>query len=135
LHVEEMLWRVIRPGTREALEKFRRAGFKLAIVSNADGRVEDHCRRYGIAVHFDTIIDSQVVGIEKPDPRIFHLALDRLGVRPEEALFAGDIYAIDMIGARAAGIEGKLMDIMDLYHWVEHAKIRGIHEFHLLDED
>src|SRR5438876_561774 len=80
-------------------------------------------------------LDSQVVGIEKPDPRIFHLALDRLGVRPEEALFAGDIYAIDMVGARAAGIEGKLMDIMDLYHWVEHAKIRGIHEFHLLDED
>ncbi len=131
MHTEASLWRVIRPGTIDALETLKSAGLKLGIVSNADGRVEADAKRFGIARYFDVIIDSQVVGIEKPDPRIFHLALSRLGVAPEEAMFTGDIYSIDMLGARAAGITGKLIDCHGLYHWVEHAKIRHVGEFHV----
>jgi putative hydrolase of the HAD superfamily len=131
MHAEASLWRVIRPGTGEALEKLKSAGIKLGIVSNADGRVEADAKRFGIAQYFDVIIDSHVVGIEKPDPRIFHLALSRLGVSPEETMFTGDIYSIDMIGARAAGITGKLIDCHGLYHWVDHAKIRHVGEFHI----
>ncbi len=130
MHTEASLWRVIRPGTVEALERLKSAGLKLAIVSNADGRVEADAKRFGIAQYFDVIIDSHVVGIEKPDPRIFHLALSRLGVGAEEAMFTGDIYSIDMLGARAAGITGTLIDCHGLYHWVEHAKIRHVGEFH-----
>lgn len=130
MHAEASLWRVIRPGTVEALDRLKSAGIKLAIVSNADGRVEADAKRFGIAKYFDVIIDSHVVGIEKPDPRIFQIALSRLGVAAEEAMFTGDIYSIDMLGARAAGITGKLIDCHGLYHWVEHAKIRHVGEFH-----
>ena len=133
MHAEACMWRIIRDGTHEALERLKAAGLKMAIVSNADGRVAADAQRFGIARYFDVIIDSQVVGVEKPDPRIFRLALDALGVPPEEALYAGDIYSIDMIGARAAGVTGKLIDQHGLYHWVEHAKIRHVGELHLPD--
>lgn len=130
LHSEENLWRVVRPGTVEALERLKSSGLKLAIVSNADGRVEADAKRYGLAPYFDVIIDSDVVGVAKPDPRIFHIALERLGVAPEETLYTGDIYSIDMVGARAAGVEAKLIDQLDRYHWVEHAKIRHVGELY-----
>jgi len=132
LHAEACMWRVVRPGTHEALDRLKSAGLKLAIVSNAEGRVEADARRFGIAKYFDVIIDSHVVGVEKPNPKIFQLALDALGVSPEQAMYAGDIYSIDMIGARAAGITGKLIDQHGMYHWVEHAKIRHVGELHRL---
>ncbi|HUO03814.1 MAG TPA: HAD family hydrolase [Candidatus Binataceae bacterium] len=133
LHRELTLWRVVRPGTLEALERLKSAGYKLAIVSNAEGQVESDSVRFGLAPFFDTIIDSHVVGVAKPDPRIFHIALDRLGVAPEQTRFAGDIYSIDVLGARAAGIEAALVDQHGRYTWVEHEKIRHIAELHPLD--
>jgi len=71
IHREATLWRVVRPGTIEALERLKSAGFKLAVVSNAEGQVESDAKRFGLAHFFDTIIDSHVVGVAKPDPRIF----------------------------------------------------------------
>ena len=79
------------------------------------------------------IIDSHIVGVAKPDPRIFQIALERIGVGPDEARFAGDIYSIDVEGARAAGIEARLIDQHQRYHWVEHEKIRHIADMHRLD--
>jgi putative hydrolase of the HAD superfamily len=79
------------------------------------------------------IIDSQVVGVEKPNPAIFRFALDALDVPPDQTLYAGDIYAIDMLGARAAGISGKLIDQHGMYHWIEHPKIRRVGELHHLE--
>ena len=133
IHREATLWRVVRPGTREALERLRRAGYKLAIVSNAEGQVEGDAHRFGLAEFFDTIIDSHVVGVAKPDPRIFQIALERLGIAPNEARYAGDIYSIDMLGARAAGIEGKLIDQHARYDWVDHPKIRAASELHRVE--
>jgi putative hydrolase of the HAD superfamily len=131
LNQAESLWRVVRPGIVEHLQQFRDAGFKLGVVSNAMGNIQADAERYGLADYFDVIIDSHVVGVAKPDPRIFHIALERIKVAPEHALFAGDLYSIDMVGAQAAGITGcKLIDIMGHYSWVEHAKIQGIHELH-----
>jgi putative hydrolase of the HAD superfamily len=132
IHRERTLWHVVRPGTVEALERLKSQGFKLAVVSNADGNVERDAKDFGLAAFFDTIVDSHVVGVAKPDPQIFHIALERLGVTPKEARFAGDIYSIDMVGARAAGIEGALIDQHDRYHWVEHRKIRHVGQLHPL---
>jgi len=128
IHREATLWRVVRPGTREALERLKRAGYKLAIVSNAEGQVASDAQRFGLAEFFDTIIDSHIVGVAKPDPRIFQIALERLGIAPNEARYAGDIYSIDMVGARAAGIEARLIDQHDRYDWVDHPKIRHVSE-------
>ncbi|MFZ1887334.1 MAG: HAD-IA family hydrolase [Candidatus Binataceae bacterium] len=133
IHREATLWRVVRPGTHEALDRLKRAGYKLAIVSNAEGQVEGDAQRFGLAEFFDTIIDSHIVGVSKPDPRIFQIALERLGIAPDEARYAGDIYSIDMLGARAAGIEGRLIDQHDRYDWVDHAKIRHVRELHVIE--
>ncbi|MGH7925759.1 MAG: HAD family hydrolase [Candidatus Binatus sp.] len=130
IHREATLWRVVRPGTFEALEAFKSAGYKLAIVSNAEGQVEADAKRFGLSPYFDVIIDSHIVGVAKPDPRIFQIALERLGVGPDEARFTGDIYSIDVEGARAAGIEARLIDQHRRYTWVEHEKIRHIRELH-----
>lgn len=135
IHREATLWRVVRPGTFEALEAFKSAGYKLAIVSNAEGQVEADAKRFGLAPYFDVIIDSHIVGVAKPDPRIFQIALERLGVEPSEVKFTGDIYSIDVEGARAAGIEARLIDQHRRYTWVEHEKIRHIGELHSTDRD
>ncbi|HXW84672.1 MAG TPA: HAD family hydrolase, partial [Candidatus Binataceae bacterium] len=95
IHRASTLWRVVRPGIRETLARLKDAGLKLAVVSNAEGQVEGDAQRFGLAQFFDVIIDSHVVGVAKPDPRIFQIALERLGVGAEESLFAGDIYSID----------------------------------------
>jgi putative hydrolase of the HAD superfamily len=50
------------------------------------------------------------VGVEKPDPRVFGMALSRLGVSPSEALYVGDIYEVDVVGARRAGMDVILLD-------------------------
>jgi putative hydrolase of the HAD superfamily len=129
LNKAESLWRVVRPGITGHLQQFRDAGFKLGVVSNAGGNIQSDAERYGLADYFDVIIDSHVVGVAKPDPRIFHIALERMRIAPEHALFAGDLYSIDMVGAKAAGLAGgKLIDVMDSYSWVDHIRIRGIHQ-------
>jgi putative hydrolase of the HAD superfamily len=55
------------------------------------------------------ILDSALVGVEKPDPAIFRAALNALNVAPKEAVFVGDLYDVDVVGARAAGIEAVLL--------------------------
>jgi putative hydrolase of the HAD superfamily len=107
---EGTLWAYVEPGTAEVLAQLRASGYKLIVVSNADGRVADFLGRAGLGDHFDAIIDSTVVGVEKPDAGIFRIACERAGVAPGEAVHVGDIYEIDVVGARAAGILPILFD-------------------------
>ena len=109
LHRERHLWCSIRDRTHEALARLRGAGIRLGIVSNSDGRVEQALTLAGLRDYFDVVVDSGLVGVEKPDPAIFQTALDALGVAPEEALFVGDLYEVDVVGARAAGMEAVLL--------------------------
>ena len=125
------LWRVMHDDTPEVLTALRARGLALAVVSNADGRVAAALAAEGIDHHFTAIIDSHVVGVEKPDPRIFQLALAACGVAPDEALFVGDIYEIDVRGARNAGIEPVLIDPLGLYGEVDCRRIAHLAE--LLD--
>jgi putative hydrolase of the HAD superfamily len=78
-------------------------------VSNSDGRVEAALEAAGLRDCFDVVLDSALFGTEKPDPAIFRAALAALGVAPEESLFVGDLYEVDILGARAAGIEAILL--------------------------
>ena len=109
MHRERHLWCSVREGTHESLGRLRAAGLRLGIVSNSDGRVEQALTASGLRDYFDVVIDSSLVGVEKPDPAIFLAALDSLGVGPEEALYVGDLYEVDVVGARAAGIEAVLL--------------------------
>jgi putative hydrolase of the HAD superfamily len=109
LHRERHLWCSVHDRTHQALSRLQAAGLRLGIVSNSDGRVEEALSAAGLRDLFDVVIDSRLVGVEKPDPAIFRAALDALGVGPEEALYVGDLYEVDVVGARAAGIEAVLL--------------------------
>jgi putative hydrolase of the HAD superfamily len=109
LHEERHLWCATAAGTRAALERLRAAGLRLAVVSNSDGRVEVALTAAGLRDCFEVVIDSALFGSEKPDPAIFRAALDALGVAPGEALYVGDLYEVDVLGARAVGIEAILL--------------------------
>jgi putative hydrolase of the HAD superfamily len=130
-HAEKNLWGTVRERTEETLEELRRRGYRLGVISNADGRAEQALDAAGLLGHFELVVDSGVVGIDKPDPGIFHLALERMGVHPHDAVYVGDIYEIDVQGARAAGMRAILID--PLWKWDDKdcERIRGIHD--LLD--
>jgi REG-2-like HAD superfamily hydrolase len=130
-HAEKNLWGNVRERTAETLDELRRRGYRLGVISNADGRAEQALDAVGLRPHFELVVDSGLVGIDKPDPRIFRLAAERMGVQPHEAVYVGDIYEIDVQGARAAGMQAILID--PLWKWEDRdcPRIRGIHD--LLD--
>ncbi len=109
-HRRENLWRTMLPSTPNILAQLRERGLSLGVVSNADGRIASILERCGIAHFFQVIVDSHEVGIEKPDPRIFNFALTKAQARPEQTLYVGDIYSIDVIGAERAGIHPVLIE-------------------------
>ncbi len=127
-HRERNLWSRVRPGTAEALQELRERGYRLGVISNADGRVEALIEAVGLAPYFDFVLDSTVVGVEKPDPRIFRLACERGGVQPEETVYVGDIYEIDVVGARTVGMRTFLIDPLARWEELDCERIAGVHE-------
>jgi putative hydrolase of the HAD superfamily len=109
MHQEQHLWSGVAERSAAALARLRAAGLRLGVVSNSDGRVDEALEAAGLRQYFDVIIDSALAGVEKPDPGIFHAALDALGVSPEEAVYVGDLYDVDVVGARAAGMDAILL--------------------------
>lgn len=84
--------------------------YRLGVVSNADGSVAGTFARLGLDRWFSVIVDSHVVGVSKPDPRIFQFALEPLGSQAACTVFIGDSYAMDAVGATRAGIRPILLD-------------------------
>lgn len=104
------LWTRADPEAASALRRVREAGLVAGVISNSNGSVRSILEETGLAAHLDFIIDSSVVGVEKPDPRIFHLGLREAGVAAGQAVYVGDLYSVDVLGARAAGLDGILID-------------------------
>jgi putative hydrolase of the HAD superfamily len=125
------LWRVPLEQAAETLQGLRARGLRTAVVSNADGRVEALLRAAGLGAHLELVVDSHFEGVEKPDPEIFHRALARMGVRADRAAYVGDIYSIDVLGARAAGLAPVLIDSVGAYPDVDCPKIERLSD--LLD--
>ena len=107
-------WCEIRPGTREILQGLKNK-YRIAVISNADGKIADVLGRCGIADLFETITDSGLVGHEKPHPAIFDAALRSLNVSPAESLYIGDVYSVDYLGATRSGMEAILFDSSGVY--------------------
>lgn len=96
-------WRVT-DGADEVLSELRARGLKLAVISNWDERLPVLLERLDLARHFDAVIVSALVGVEKPHPRIFETALTALGVASFRTLHVGDSRKDDVEGAEAAGL-------------------------------
>ena len=125
---EEMLWRKADDGTASTLQKLRDRGYILAIVSNSDGRIENAFEQAGLTEHFDFFIDSFKVGVEKPDVGIFLMATERARIKPSEAVYVGDLYSVDVVGSRNAGLFPILYDPFELQSPTDCTSIRSLEE-------
>ncbi len=127
-HVEHNFWSVVPEGLGASLDALRARGVKVVIVSNSEGMLEGLFKKLGIFSHFDHIVDSGLAGVEKPDPRIFELALAPYGIAPDHALHLGDSVATDIEGGKRAGLRVALIDPFD--HWEgrfpEVARVPGV---------
>jgi putative hydrolase of the HAD superfamily len=114
-HARENLWEAVPADVPSALGRLRKAGLRLVVVSNSNGRLRELLARLGLLGQFAVVVDSHEEGAEKPDPRIFEIALRRAGARRETTLHVGDLYEVDVVGARAAGLSAALLDVGGLY--------------------
>ncbi len=115
-HARFNLWRRVPEGLLDALDRAAEAGVRMGVVSNSEGQLKRLFARVGLAGRFEVVIDSAIVGISKPDPRIFAVALEAMQVsHPSEATYVGDIPSVDIDGARAAGLRAILVDELDFY--------------------
>ena len=127
-------WDTIRPGTAEQLRDIGKR-YPIAVISNADGRIEDVLRRCGIARCFRTITDSGLVGYEKPHPEIFRQALKSMNAAPEDSLYVGDVYSVDYLGATGAGMQAVLMDIPGAYRDKGVPRVESLEELQTVLRD
>jgi putative hydrolase of the HAD superfamily len=127
-HRKVGLWTVAIEGAVETVRALNEAGHRLGVVSNAEGRVERDLDGAGFAGMFETVVDSHLVGVEKPDPEIFRIALTRMGAAAAGSIFIGDVPAVDVAGARAAGLTPVLVDRHDVYAGLDAPRLRSITE-------
>jgi putative hydrolase of the HAD superfamily len=125
-HADQNLWEFVPPDVEPALERLKPLGVKLVLVSNSNGRLRHLFERIGLADRFDVLVDSFEEGVEKPDRRLFEIALQRSGARRETTMHVGDLYNVDVIGARAAGLHAVLLDAARLYEGVNCERIHSL---------
>jgi HAD superfamily hydrolase (TIGR01509 family) len=114
-HRRHNLWESVSAGVPGALATLTRLGLRQVVISNSNGTARVKLERLGLTAGFEFVVDSHEVGVEKPDPAIFELALGRLGVEADAVLHIGDFFHIDVVGARAAGLHAWLIDVGGLY--------------------
>ena len=127
-HMAHNLWEHVPEDVEPALCRLKALGLKLAVASNANGVIRRSFDRAGLTGYFDAICDSHLEGVEKPDPRFFRIVVDRLGGRPETTLHVGDLYHVDIVGARSAGLRAILVDPHDLYGAFDVECVRSLGE-------
>lgn len=126
-HGDDHLWTQVARGTTETLSELAAAGYRLGVISNADGRMEALLEQVGLRAHFEFVVDSEVFGATKPDPEIFLEGCRRMGLPAGECLYVGDLYPVDYLGATRAGLQAVLFDPWD-FHVGEAPRIRSLGE-------
>ncbi len=129
------VWSWILPEAADALRRLAAAGLRLAVVSNSDGTVEDRLRHSAVCqvgegggTRVSAVVDSRLVGVEKPDPAIFRHALQALEVDPGAAVHVGDTVHADVMGARAAGVRALHLDPFGFCPLDDHEHIASLEE-------
>ncbi len=113
---------------KETLEQLRAQGIRLGILSNYPPHLEDTLKQHGLRDYFDFLVVSSLVGLEKPDPAIFELAIEKAGCSKGEILHIGDDPHDDIRGAQVVGLSVILIDRHDRWHEVDCLRIRSLSE-------
>lgn len=127
-HRKTNLWEHVPPGVVPALRALRERGLNLVVVSNANGTLRTKFDQLGLTAHVHCVLDSCEFGVEKPDPRLFQIAMEKSGARPETTVHVGDLYHVDVLGARAAGLRAVLFDEAGLYDGVDCPRVQSLDE-------
>jgi putative hydrolase of the HAD superfamily len=128
-HRHDNLWEHVEPDVAPALAALRQRGLRLVVVSNANGRLRHLFDRLDLAKWFDLLFDSHDWGVEKPDPRLFQLALEQSRAEASRTIHVGDLYHVDVMGARRAGLrEAVLFDAGGLYDRVDCPRVASFAE-------
>ena len=127
-HQKNNLWELVPDGVGPALEALAALGLRMTVVSNANGTLCAHMDRLGLSRYVHCVLDSCDFGVEKPDPRLFEIALERSGAEAATTIHVGDLYQVDVVGARAAGLRGVLLDEKGLYEGVDCPRVRSLAE-------
>jgi putative hydrolase of the HAD superfamily len=129
----QVLWSEPTPHALDTIRGLRRAGIEVLVVSNSDGHAEDNLREAAVCqpgpgpgATVAAVIDSTVVGVEKPDPGIFRIALREAGAEASSVVHVGDLLSTDVAGARAAGIEPIHFDPTGGCREREHRHLRSL---------
>ena len=125
-HRQDNLWEHVDPDVAPAMAALRSRGLKLVVVSNANGRLRHLFDRVDLTKWFDHILDSHEWGVEKPDPRLFQLALEQSHADAARTVHVGDLYYVDVMGARSAGLRGVLFDVKGLYGDVDCPRVASL---------
>jgi len=108
------LWSIGEPTAATALAALAGAGYRIAGVSNNDGRLHEQLTAAGLTSYVTAIVDSAVLGIAKPDPAIFLHAAAALGIRPDQCVMIGDDPHFDIHASTRAGIGSTIL--IDAHH-------------------
>lgn len=112
-----------------ALSELKSKGLILGLISNVDHDIAPLCQKLGLSPLLQIVVTSQDTGFNKPQPQIFSEAIRQAGVQAQEAMYVGDQYQIDVIGANSAGMQGVLLDRNSYFERAtENLKIRNLHQ-------
>jgi putative hydrolase of the HAD superfamily len=120
------LWCVPPADAHDTLRALRERGYRVSCLSNSNGRVDRLLEAAELMTLLDDVVDSGAVGVEKPDPRIFTMAAERMGLRADEVVYVGDLHSIDVLGARGAGMHAVLLDPIDAWEGFDAPKVRAL---------
>jgi putative hydrolase of the HAD superfamily len=109
------LWSYPYPWVYDTLDRLTEEGYRMSVISNADGRVRAGFQALRLDHYFEDIFDSHIVGYAKPDARLFEYAMEAVGARAVDCLYVGDLYYVDVLGANRAGMAAVHLDPYGLY--------------------
>ena len=121
-------WSVVMPETPPYLASLKAEGYFLGVISNSVGTLASQLESTGLRQYFQAIFDSALVGVEKPHPEIFQMALESAQVDAAEAVFVGDTNATDVGGAQLAGLHGVLLDRVNAYPEIGSTRLSSLPE-------
>ena len=120
---------VLYPDVIDSLIKLKSLNFKLGLISNMDKLGSELLNEFKLSEYMDICVTSKEANVEKPDPQIFNLALSKLNIKPEEAIYVGDQILSDVEGASNAGMTPVLLDRENSHVNYENFKVTNLEDF------